>query len=122
MDALEAGGHDLTERAPALDLQVEEPVGSPAAVVRAKGEVDLGSAAALEACLVALIADGRPTAVDLKDVTFIDAAGVGALSHAHRLAQQSGVAFTLRQPARVVARVLRITGVDRVIPVEPATG
>jgi anti-sigma B factor antagonist len=78
-------------------------------VVRARGELDVASSGALRACLMEAIGEGSPTVLDLRDVTFVDAAGIGVLVGARRSAQRSGLSFTLRGPSARVSAVLELT-------------
>ena len=64
-------------------------------LVTVAGEVDFASAAGLRERLVTLVAAGRPLVADLDRVSFIDAAGLGALAGAARHATAHG-----SQPAR----------------------
>ncbi len=76
------------------------------------GDVDLASAPALRAAL----ADRAVVVVDLADVTFIDAAGLGVLLEAHRR-RPDGV--TLRTPSPCVRRLLALAGHDATFPILP---
>jgi anti-anti-sigma factor len=78
------------------------------------GEIDLGTAGLLEGWLGAAQAGGAPIVLDLAEVVFFDSAGVKALLHAAARAP-----VTVRRPRRSVRRTLAITGVDRVIAVDP---
>jgi anti-sigma B factor antagonist len=65
------------------------------------------------------VREGRDLVVDLCGVRFMDASGIGALVGAQRLADHAGLGFTLRRPSPGVARLLKVTGVLRAVPVEP---
>jgi anti-sigma B factor antagonist len=101
-----------------LDLEVCEE-GSGTAVVRATGEVDVMTAGRLRSALAHLVREGRNLVVDLRGVRFMDASGIGALVGAQRLARHTGVTLTLRRPSPGVARLLKVTGALRTVPVEP---
>ena len=58
--------------------------------------------------------------VDLSGLELLDATGLGVLAGAHRRARQCGRELVLRGAPTRVARLLRISRLDRVIPVEPA--
>ena len=76
-----------------------------ATVVRAIGEVDLLTVAQLRAALDGCLTAGAgPVVLDLREVSFIDCAGVGELAVARRRARRRGVALEIR-PSRAVARV-----------------
>jgi anti-sigma B factor antagonist len=79
----------------------------PVRVVRGTGDIDLANAGEFRAALVAAAGDGLPVVVDLSDVTFLDAAGVGALAAGRRAA---GGRFRLVGARGVVHRILSLTG------------
>lgn len=84
--------------------------------MRATGEVDIATVGLLRAALWA--APARPLLrLDISGVRLLSAAGVRALIAAHRRVRARGGELVLVDPAPVVARVLHVTGLDRVIPV-----
>ncbi|MEV8100001.1 STAS domain-containing protein [Kitasatospora sp. NPDC085879] len=90
-------------------------------VVTAHGEIDIATADALRARLVAALSRHGHVAVDLAEVTFIDCGGLRALTGAHQLAVRTDRRLTLRTPSRPVARLLALTRLDRELAVEPET-
>ncbi len=73
--------------------------------LRAAGEVDLLSVQLLRTALDTWLHLGVHTVVaDLRAVSFVDCAGVGALVEARRLAHRRGVALEIL-PGRAVARL-----------------
>lgn len=62
--------------------------------------------------------------VDLGGVDFMDSSGIGAVVRGLRHCQALGVAFALRCSSPQPLRLLRMTGLDRVVDVEvpPVTG
>src|ERR1700731_1133079 len=95
---------------------VEVTSGASGLVVRLAGELDLATVPDLDPCLVALDAD---IVVDMAAVTFMDSTGLDGLIAAHTQAVRRGRSFVLRCPTEQVAKVLRATGVDQVLTVEP---
>jgi anti-anti-sigma factor len=93
-----------------LKLDVSPPGTGEPVVVWATGEIDITSSPRLEACLMPILMGGNDLLLDFAGVSFMDASGVGVLSRAHRLAQETGAAFSVQRPARFVVRVLEITG------------
>jgi anti-anti-sigma factor len=86
------------------------------ALVRAVGELDLGTAAPLWAVLQGHLAAGRRfLRLDLSGVTFLDATALSGITAVHRdlLAQRGTLVITGVRP--LVARVLRMTGLDDVL-------
>jgi anti-sigma B factor antagonist len=95
---------------------VEVTSGASGLIVRLAGELDLATVPDLNACLAALDAD---IVIDMAAVTFIDSTGLDGLIAAHKQAAKRGRSFVLRSPTEQVAKVLRVTGVDQVLTVEP---
>jgi anti-anti-sigma factor len=110
------GSGGRPESFPRLDVTVEEHEGY--AVVTVAGEVDITTGSQLRDPLLDLIDHGLwHHVVDLCAVTFIDSSGLGILVGDHkRLRERSGSLQVICGPGQV-ARVFRLTAVDRVIPV-----
>ncbi len=71
-------------------------VSADCAVLRIAGEVDVYTAPQLRECVIRLLADGvRHVIADLREVAFLDSAGLGALVGSHS---------SRRNPAFAVAR------------------
>ncbi|MFI2711082.1 anti-sigma factor antagonist [Micromonospora sp. NPDC018662] len=84
--------------------------------LRPVGEIDIATVAAFRAALWA--APARPVVrVDLSGVRLLSAAGVRTLAAAHLRVRARGGELVLVDPEPVVARVLRVTGLHRVVPV-----
>lgn len=80
------------------------------------GEVDLCSRDhLLEALTVAIATTAKPIEVDLSQVTFLDAAGIGALIAAHTTAHDHGLTLSVHGATGMVQRVLEITGAAKVL-------
>lgn len=90
-----------------------------AAVVRARGDIDLATAPSLRSALKAALATHREVVLDLSQVTFMDCAGLGALVDARNQADRCGGRLLLRGAGRPVARLLHLTGLQRRLTVEP---
>ncbi|MFJ1936886.1 STAS domain-containing protein [Kitasatospora sp. NPDC088160] len=88
--------------------------------VEAAGELDMDGAPVLRRALrAALAVRGRQevVVVDLARVAFCDSAGLDALLRARAEAGRRGVLLVLARPGAAVARMLEITGTDRVLHV-----
>ncbi len=104
----------MEQRSDRFHVQVD--VGDDVVEMRATGEVDIATVGVLRSALWA--APARPLLrLDLSGVRLLSAAGVRALVAAHRRARARGGELVLVDPAPMVARVLHVTGLDRVIPV-----
>jgi anti-sigma B factor antagonist len=80
------------------------------------GEIDLATAPDLQRSLGDVAAAGD-TIADLSGVTFMDSTGLQALISADEAARGAGRRLTLVVPDGPVAKLLRITGVDRQLDV-----
>jgi anti-sigma B factor antagonist len=87
-----------------------------AVVIAVAGELDLASAARLEAQLDR-VESPRPelVIVDLRELEFIDSTGLSVVVHAHQRAQRNGWRFALVNGSGQVQRMLSLTGVDRAV-------
>lgn len=74
-------------------------------VLRLSGELDLSTADAARAALIAALGDGTTVVVDLSELAFIDVVGMRALLAAHEAAVARGSCLLLRSPQRCVTRV-----------------
>jgi anti-sigma B factor antagonist len=86
------------------------------ATVELAGEVDLVVAPAVRQALEHLV-DRTPDriVVTVRDVTFIDSTGLGAIVHGHRLAADRGIELSLSEPSPPVRRVLHMTGLENLV-------
>ena len=77
-----------------------------------RGDVDLvGHEQLREALNIAVSAtDKRPIEVDLRGVTFLDAAGVGIIIGGYNAARRQGLTLRVVGAAGIVRRVLAVTG------------
>lgn len=94
-------------------LVVDEP---DEAVISVVGELDSFTATELRAGITAVL--GRPaTIIDIRDVPFVDSAGLGALMGGIRRLREAGgdVALCCTHPG--VLRLLLMTGLDRVVAI-----
>jgi anti-sigma B factor antagonist len=80
------------------------------------GAIDISTVAALRERLFGLADDGQPLIVDLNRVTFIDSTGLGVLIGAARRADGHGVSVHAVCSRPQTRELLRLTGVDRRIP------
>ncbi len=85
-------------------------------LVAVAGEIDIATVAPLREHLRPLAASGRPLIADLDQVSFIDAAGLGALVGVARLAAEQGVGLQVVCARDRIRKVFRLTGLDRSIP------
>ena len=88
-------------------------------MLRVGGEVDLATAPQLRAKLVDLVEVGEAgrVVVDLTPVAFMDSTGLGVLLAAHKRARANGGRVLLVCPEGPVLRVVRLTGMDKVLSI-----
>ena len=80
------------------------------------GELDVCTAKAVRAQLDALEPGFSRLVVDLRRLTFMDSTGVRLLLDVHDAAGRDGHELVVVNGSRPVARVLELTGVDRLLP------
>jgi anti-sigma B factor antagonist len=97
-------------------FHVEIDVADHVVEVRAVGEIDIATVGSLRAALWSVPV--RPVLrLDLSGVRVLSAAGVRALAAAHLRVRAHGGELVLVDPDPVVGRVLRVTGLSRVVRV-----
>jgi anti-anti-sigma factor len=98
-------------------FQMSEDLGDPRGViVELAGEFDIAVADRVRARLASISAAGKPAVIDLREVTFIDSAGIAVLVGAVHAAQRNGTELRFDpqiQPA--VDQILALTGIDRLL-------
>ena len=90
--------------------------GLPAArtIVRLRGALDVAAAPALRERLIGLLHPGaRLLVLDLSRVPSCDPAGLAVLIGTQRRARLLGIVMRLAAPSLPVAKLLRLTGLDR---------
>jgi anti-sigma B factor antagonist len=111
--------------APSLDprtsdlVTIDVSVAGAAMIVTATGEVDSTSAPVLRQHLDALL-DGEvdELTVDLRQVSFLDSAGLCVLATAHRRALRQDVRMRVLASSRAVIRPMQITGLWELLRAE----
>jgi anti-sigma B factor antagonist len=99
----------------AAPLTVEVSRDRTEPVLRLRGELDISSLAILHDALDTVL-DDRPTGLvfDLEDLQFMDSSGLAELLRA-----AVATSVRLRQPSQIVRRVIQLTGVAGLLPIEP---
>jgi anti-anti-sigma factor len=89
-------------------------------IVKVSGVIDIATAPALREGLYR--ACGHCTGqlvVDLSGVSFCDACGLAVLIGTQRRATLRDIPLRLAAPSPPVARLLHLTGLDRILPIQP---
>ena len=101
----------------ALTLSIEEHAGR--SVLKAAGEVDLYSSPQLREALLGMIQKApADSAVDLREVPYMDSSGVATLVEALKAAHQRKRQFFLLAPSPPVLKVLQLSRLDSVFSIE----
>jgi anti-sigma B factor antagonist len=85
------------------------------------GECDLAVSARLDEVLAAALDRGPLVVVDLAGLMFLDSSGVHGLITAHHAAQRKGSRVVAVNARGAVAKVLELTGVDRLLGPPPSS-
>jgi anti-anti-sigma factor len=99
---------------PYLKIETEERDG--AYVVRLSGDVDLETVTLLQGALDGRIRNSRNVILDCEHLTYMDSTGFNLLSDLYRRGRQ----LILVAPTPTVLKVLRVFGLDTLIPVTPS--
>jgi anti-anti-sigma factor len=98
------------------------PVAAPGGTYLAlNGELDLATTPILEEALASEEHDSGPVvALDLAELSFVDASGLKAILNAHRRAVRAGRAgLALLNPSSDIRRLLSLTAIDLTLDVAP---
>lgn len=88
-------------------------------VLRVDGTLDTAGADRLRALLEDAFAPRRRLVLELADVEHLSSAALAVLVSGHRRLRDGGGVLVLRSPSPAVVRELRISGLHRVIQVDP---
>jgi anti-sigma B factor antagonist len=97
------------------------PAGRDRAVLRLAGEFDVYTAPQLRERVIELVDGGtRHVMADLREVTFLDSTGLGALIGGLKRLRACDGSLTLVTGAERILRIFRVTGLNRVFVVRPS--
>jgi len=102
----------------ALQLELAYQVAADGkATVRVTGELDIATADQAYAYLRDVVdSQTGPVTMNLAELTFCDAAGLGVLARAAGYAKRSGRSLKLTAARPSLLRIMRITGMDEAFP------
>jgi anti-anti-sigma factor len=105
------------ERDPAAEVVIGTAPGAAGdAVITVAGELDVSNAHELQTVVRSIAANhAGPLVFDLSGLRYIDSAGIAVLLDA---ASRRGT-VRLRDPSAAVRRVVELTGLSEVLPLEP---
>lgn len=119
-DLVSPGGRLPAPRSGAEPVQLEFSCRTDedgAQVVTLAGELDIATAEQAFTYISEVI-DGRPVPVrvDLSELTFCDASGLGVLARVARHARRAGRQLKLISARPSLLKIMRVTGLDRSFP------
>lgn len=104
---------------PTSGVQLSEGSGR-CAVLTVSGDVDRDLVPAVRAALDELIAEGRVQIVlDVKNVTFMDSAGLGALVYGMRSSEAEQGGLRVAGAGMQVRRLMKLSGLDEAVAMFP---
>lgn len=104
-----------------VDLELSIVYRPTHTLVRLRGEIDVATAPGLPERLLTLLRRGTGLIIlDLSEVSFCDASGLGVLVSGHLHAKVLGVTLRLTAPGPRMAKLLRLHGLDRTLAIYPA--
>ena len=83
--------------------------------IAVRGDLDLATVDSLQPALDEAISTGAGTTLVLSDCTFLDSSALKLIADASRRANESGTTFTVSRPSPQAARVLEISGLDKLV-------
>jgi anti-anti-sigma factor len=88
-------------------------------VLRLRGELDRLNVDMVEAAIRELAAETTTRLVlDVRDLEFIDSAGLRTLSRAHNLLAEGGHALVVRGPSPAIVRLIELVGLLDILTIE----
>jgi anti-sigma B factor antagonist len=108
-----AGG--VSDESTLLTVRIDDSNESVSVVVLA-GELDLGTISRMEEPLAEQIGQRRAVLVDLREVSFIDSSGIGALIRAFRSSDGTPM-NVLIHPGSQVERIFEVAAVTDAMPI-----
>ena len=98
-----------------------ESASDPYTLVELAGEADVTNSDALWEILDAEVAkQPRTLVIDLGELRFMDSSALHVILRANRSMDRHGGVLALARPGETVARMLRLTAADQLIPVYPS--
>jgi anti-anti-sigma factor len=90
--------------------------------VNASGEFDLATADVLISALDEACGTGRDVQLDMSAVSFIDASTLGVVVRARETLAAHGCKIEIVRPARIVRRLLGLTGLESLTAMDTMDG
>lgn len=89
-------------------------------VIKLSGEIDHHSAVGVRSEIDTLVFEVRPKKLilELSDINFMDSSGLGLIMGRYALIKDLGGSLLLRAPSTAVMKILKLSGMDRIIDIE----
>jgi anti-sigma B factor antagonist len=120
----DAGEFDIVAIAEAtvgLPLNISVSCGAGSTRVALAGELDDATAGFLHVRMCAVVAElPGDLSIDLGLLTFIDSTGLSLLVTLHKRVEALGATLTVVDPTPMARRLFQITGLDKILRIEPA--
>jgi anti-anti-sigma factor len=97
-------------------MEITESEAYGVTLAACSGRLDIGSAAAAEQALLALVGQRKPLLLDLSGLSYISSAGLRVILKAAKEAKHTGHGFALAAPQPNVQEVLEISGFQTMVP------
>ena len=88
-------------------------------VLSLSGDVDLESSPKAREVILQCLNGGKPLAVELSGVSYMDSSGVASLVEGYQLANSLSLRFALISVSNPALQVLQLARLDRVFPIYP---
>lgn len=100
-----------------MKLDIRSENGSAVAVL--KGEIDHHNAKELRTELDRYIISAQPRSfvMDFRNITFMDSSGIGLIIGRSKLLRECGGELTVRDPQTYIRRVMKLSGIERLVKI-----
>ncbi len=106
---------------PSFDISVDRNGASTR--IAPAGELDIATTPALEQAITEATSEpGTHLVLDLRELTFMDSTGLRTLAQTSARAEQDGFTLAIWRGSRQIERVLEISGLGALLPLEDAPG
>jgi anti-anti-sigma factor len=105
-------------RPPSMHFGVQDVVNGNRHTLMLSGELDLATAAGLEAVILRICADGKAVVMDLSRLTSMDSSGLRLILLARSLCRECGSEFSVIPGQHNVHHLLEISGAPERIPLQ----
>jgi anti-anti-sigma factor len=100
------------------DFAADVVPGDNEVVVAVRGEIDLATVDELWGVIEAALPAAPPLVIDLSETGFLGSSGLAVLMRAYRALGERPGAVVVRSPAPMALRVMQVTGLDRLVPID----